>query len=61
MIIVGQWGDFWLHSQPRLVIIMETELWPNFLAQAHDKKIPVLLANARLSAKSAAGYAKVKV
>ena len=53
-------GRFLTNSQPRLVIIMETELWPNFLAQAHDKKIPVLLANARLSAKSAAGYAKVE-
>ena len=53
-------GRFLTNSQPRLVIIMETELWPNFLAQAHDKKIPVLLANARLSEKSAAGYAKVE-
>lgn len=47
-------------SAPRLIIVMETELWPNFLAQAQQQKIPVVLANARLSEKSAAGYAKVE-
>ena len=39
---------------------METELWPNLLALAQRKKIPVLLANARLSAKSAEGYSKIQ-
>lgn len=51
---------FLLQSQPRLIIVMETELWPNLLALAQRKKIPVLLANARLSAKSAEGYAKIQ-
>ncbi len=46
--------------QPRLVIVMETELWPNFLATLARQKIPVLLANARLSAKSAQGYGKIQ-
>jgi 3-deoxy-D-manno-octulosonic-acid transferase len=36
--------------RPRLVIIMETELWPNILHQCARRQIPVLLANARLSA-----------
>lgn len=47
------------HCQPRLVIIMETELWPNFLAKLHQQQTPTLLANARLSAKSATGYGKI--
>ena len=51
---------FLLQSQPRLIIVMETELWPNLLALAQRKKIPVLLANARLSAKSAEGYSKIQ-
>ena len=42
--------------QPKLLVIMETELWPNTLHACRQRNIPVLLANARLSAKSAAGY-----
>ncbi len=45
--------------QPSIVIIMETELWPNFLYYCNKRNIPVLLANARLSEKSAKGYARV--
>ena len=43
---------------PKLLIIMETEIWPNLLniVSAHGTKI--LLANARLSEKSASGYSK---
>jgi 3-deoxy-D-manno-octulosonic-acid transferase len=42
--------------RPRLGIIMETELWPNLVACCAGQGIPVVLANARLSAGSAAGY-----
>jgi 3-deoxy-D-manno-octulosonic-acid transferase len=42
---------------PRVVIIMETELWPNLLASCRQQSIPVVIANARLSEKSAKGYA----
>ncbi len=42
--------------QPDICIIMETELWPNTIAACHRRNIPVVLANARLSAKSAKGY-----
>ncbi len=45
--------------RPRLVIIMETELWPNTLHQCSRRGIPVLLANARLSEQSAASYRRV--
>lgn len=44
--------------QPAALVIMETELWPNTLAAAKARAIPVLLANARLSEKSAKGYAR---
>ena len=42
--------------QPQLLVIMETELWPNTIHYCQQSSVPVLLANARLSAKSAAGY-----
>ena len=44
------------YYRPRLGILMETELWPNLLAQCSRHGVPVLLANARLSAHSARGY-----
>ena len=44
---------------PKLVLIMETELWPNLVAALHQRRIPLVIANARLSARSAAGYAKL--
>ncbi len=47
--------------QPALLVIMETELWPNLLHACAARGIPVVLANARLSARSARGYAKVKL
>lgn len=46
------------HLQPKLTIIMETELWPNLLHQCKQRQIPSLLANARMSARSARGYQK---
>ncbi len=42
--------------QPRLVILLERELWPNFLHTAQGMGVPVVVANARLSEGSAAGY-----
>ncbi|WPC05641.1 lipid IV(A) 3-deoxy-D-manno-octulosonic acid transferase [Pseudomonas benzenivorans] len=44
--------------QPRLALIMETELWPNHIHQCARRGIPVVLANARLSARSARGYGR---
>lgn len=52
--------DFYRKYQPKLLLLMETELWPNLIDQAPDFKVPCLLLNARLSEKSAKGYAKVK-
>lgn len=42
--------------QPQLIVIVETELWPNLLQQCHKAMIPTVLVNARLSARSAKGY-----
>jgi len=42
--------------KPQMCIIMETELWPNLVHQLHQRTIPTLLANARMSQKSATGY-----
>lgn len=44
--------------QPRLAVVMETELWPNHIHQCAKRNIPVALANARLSERSARGYAR---
>jgi 3-deoxy-D-manno-octulosonic-acid transferase len=44
--------------QPSICLIMETELWPNIIRSCNKHKTPVILANARLSEKSAKGYAK---
>jgi 3-deoxy-D-manno-octulosonic-acid transferase len=41
---------------PRIVIIMETEIWPNFTRQARKRGIPVVLANGRISDRSFGGY-----
>jgi 3-deoxy-D-manno-octulosonic-acid transferase len=45
--------------QPRCLVIMETELWPNLFNICIEKHIPLMLANARLSARSARGYQRI--
>jgi len=45
--------------RPRLVLVMETEIWPNLLRVCAGRGIPVILGNARLSAASARGYARL--
>ncbi len=45
--------------QPRLLIILETELWPNVLAACRRRDIPVMVANARLSQRSLQAYLKL--
>ena len=46
--------------RPRLGVLMETELWPNLLAQCERNGVPVALANARMSEKSARGYRRLR-
>ncbi len=45
--------------RPELLLIIETELWPNILHYTAQRDIPALLINARLSQNSAQGYAKL--
>src|ERR1700761_3347705 len=42
--------------RPRAIILVEAELWPNFLWQVTDRQIPLFLVNARISERSFAGY-----
>ena len=45
--------------KPKAVMILETELWPNIFYYVHRRGIPLLLANARLSERSAKGYKRI--
>jgi 3-deoxy-D-manno-octulosonic-acid transferase len=47
------------HFSPKLLILMETEIWPNMIRLCHHQGIPVVMANVRLSARSARGYRSV--
>ncbi|WP_028485002.1 3-deoxy-D-manno-octulosonic acid transferase [Thioalkalivibrio sp. ALE17] len=45
--------------RPRAIVVMETEIWPNMLAEARRAAVPVVLANARMSGRSARRYARI--
>lgn len=47
------------HFRPSLGILMETEIWFNLVRECERSGVPLLLANARMSARSARGYAVV--
>lgn len=46
--------------RPALIIIMETEIWPNFLREARQLGVPVVFANARISERSFDRYKRWK-
>src|SRR6266404_3514544 len=48
------------HIHPDAIVLVEGEIWPNFLWRAHREKIPVFLVNARLSEKSYRGYRRFR-
>ena len=50
---------FLTHFHPRAGLLVETELWPNLAAAAAKRAMPLLLVNARLSERSARGYARI--
>lgn len=56
---LGAVARFFAYFRPAFGILMETEIWPNLLAAARRRAIPVVLANGRLSARSARGYGRV--
>ncbi len=45
---------------PKLILLVETEIWPNFLCQAYSKKIPIVLINGRISIRSSDWYRRFK-
>ncbi|MBR2126388.1 MAG: hypothetical protein IJ943_06610 [Akkermansia sp.] len=46
--------------QPKAVVLIEAELWPNFAEACHRMRIPMLMLNARLSPRSEGRYRKVR-
>jgi 3-deoxy-D-manno-octulosonic-acid transferase len=55
----GAVGRFLARFQPRLSVVMETEIWPNLYRACALRGIPLAIVNARLSERSAKGYAKL--
>lgn len=55
----GSVARFVQRVRPDKVIVMETELWPNLFAELAKARIPLLIANARLSPRSFKGYSRV--
>jgi 3-deoxy-D-manno-octulosonic-acid transferase len=51
--------QFVRHFHPQLGLLMETEIWPNLISISHQNHIPMMLINARLSARSTRRYAKL--
>ncbi len=49
-------AKFLRRVRPKLLIVMETELWPQLFSQCRQRQIPVILANARLSERSLSRY-----
>ncbi len=50
---------FLRRARPAVGILLETELWPNLIRMADKMSVPLMLANARLSERSARGYARL--
>jgi len=51
---------FYRHVRPRLLIVMETEIWPNLYLEAAKNNIPVMMANARISGNSMTAYRRIR-
>lgn len=51
-------GRFLARARPRIGVFLETEVWPNLYAGCRARGLPLFLVNARLSARSAAGYTR---
>jgi 3-deoxy-D-manno-octulosonic-acid transferase len=52
---------FFRKLNPALIVIVESELWPNFFAFAERKKIPLCVLNGKMSAKSFRSHQKFKL
>lgn len=49
---------FMKRLQPGLLLVMETEIWPNLFARARKKNVPLIISNARLTERSARGWSR---
>jgi 3-deoxy-D-manno-octulosonic-acid transferase len=56
----GSVRRFLKRTKPVIAVVMETEIWPNLYLQCSTRKIPILIANARLSERSLKGYGPAK-
>ena len=56
----GATRRFYDRVRPGLLIIMETEIWPNFYHQASRRDVPLMIANARISQHSFKGYLRFR-
>lgn len=54
--LTGAVDRFLKRTQPKLALLMETEIWPNLILRSRIHHVPVLLINARLSERSARRY-----
>ncbi|MBI4398872.1 MAG: 3-deoxy-D-manno-octulosonic acid transferase [Candidatus Omnitrophica bacterium] len=45
--------------QPDLILLAETEIWPNFILRARERRIPIGIINGRISEKSLRGYRRI--
>lgn len=59
--------DFWWMVKrtfnvvrPAMLVIFETEIWPNLICEAKKRHVPLILANGRMSDHSVKGYRKIK-
>ena len=52
---------YWRAVQPRILVLMETELWPNLIHQAAMESVPTCLINGRLSVRSTQGYQRLAI
>jgi 3-deoxy-D-manno-octulosonic-acid transferase len=56
----GLCGRFLDRVRPDVVVVVETEIWPNFLAACSHRGIPVVIVNGRLSERSFRGYSRFR-
>ena len=56
--LTGAVDRFLARVQPKLGLLMETEIWPNLILRSRAHQVPMLLINARMSARSGRRYAR---
>lgn len=56
----GMVRRFLRRVQPQVCLVLETELWPNLFAVLARRRIPLFIANARLSPRSMQGYGRIR-